>query len=398
MNVFYANSGYEEASAALLRALELATAAGDDRSAADALQLLGLAAYNNALWSSDADYAQPLEYFQQALARRKALEDWRGVAESLFYSGLISERREQPDEAQSYYTKALALASKHDHPIEKSYALRHLAGIAEEAGNLEQALALYGESLALREAAGYTILLPLSHLAVGDVLLAQRDLPQAMKHYQAAYAIAQEMETPVARIFCLLSLGGIHRQAYDPAQARSRSLYDQLYHPEHELAQARSCYEQARALAQEIAFPLGITAASTALEEIARLENIRETITTSAEARGRYVKQTAGPGIYGDVWLRVEPLERGKGFAFVNALAAGVLPDEFMQAAEQGVQKALESGGPAGYPLTDLRVTLFNGSFHEVDSSERAFIMAAAMALQAAVEQAQPIVLKPDPS
>jgi|ERR1051326_5187536 elongation factor G len=120
----------------------------------------------------------------------------------------------------------------------------------------------------------------------------------------------------------------------------------------------------------------------------------RETITTSAEARGRYVKQSSGPGIYGDVWLRVEPLARGQGFEFVNALVKGVLPDEFIPPVEEGVREAMAEGGPAGYPLVDLRVTLFNGSYHEVDSRVYDFKKAGSLALKAAVAQAHPIVLE----
>ncbi len=122
----------------------------------------------------------------------------------------------------------------------------------------------------------------------------------------------------------------------------------------------------------------------------------RETITTSAEARGRYVRQSSGPGIYGIVWLRVEPLERGKGFEFVNALTKGVIPDEFIRPVEEGVREAMASGGPAGFLLVDMRVTLFNGSFHEVDSHARDFKQAGVLALKAAVEKAHPILLELD--
>jgi hypothetical protein len=228
---------------------------------------------------------------------------------------------------------------------------------------------------------------------VGDVLLAQDNPPQAMKHYREAYAFSQEMDTPVAQIFCLLALGGEYRRAYEYEHAQARSYT--FYEPgPAELARARAYFEQALAMAQGIAFPPGITEASKALAEIARQEKIRETITTSSEARGRYVRQAADPGVYADVWLRVEPLERGEGFEFVNALAEGVLPDEFIQAVEKGVRKEMTNGGPSGYPLVDMRVTLFNGSFHEVDSREMAFVVAAGMALKAAVEQANPIVLE----
>jgi translation elongation factor EF-G len=123
------------------------------------------------------------------------------------------------------------------------------------------------------------------------------------------------------------------------------------------------------------------------------LESFRETITASAEARGSHIHQASGPGNYGVVWLRVEPLARGQGFEFVNALDAGVIPERFIWSVEQGVREAVADGGPAGYLLVDLRVTLFNGAYHEVDSREMDFKIAAARALKAAVEQAQPILL-----
>jgi elongation factor G len=125
---------------------------------------------------------------------------------------------------------------------------------------------------------------------------------------------------------------------------------------------------------------------------------LRETITTSAEARGRNVHWPSEPPIYGDVRLRVEPLERGKGFEFVNGLAEGIIPQEYIEPIEEGVREAMEQGVLKGYPLTDLRVTLFDGSYHEVDSSARAFKKAGAMALKTAVEKANPMVLEPDAS
>src|SRR5262249_14601064 len=124
----------------------------------------------------------------------------------------------------------------------------------------------------------------------------------------------------------------------------------------------------------------------------------RETITTSAEARGRCVRQWTEPALYGDVWLRIEPLERGQGFEFVNALAEGIIPDEYIKPIEEGVREAMEAGILAGYPMTDLRVTLFNGSYHEVDSSARAFKMAGSIGFKEAARKAHPIVLEPEAS
>ena len=121
----------------------------------------------------------------------------------------------------------------------------------------------------------------------------------------------------------------------------------------------------------------------------------RETITQSAQAQGRYVRQTGGKGQYGDVWLRVEPLERGKGVEFVNAIVGGSVPREFIKPVEEGVREKLESGVVAGYPIIDLRVTLYDGSYHEVDSSEMSFKMAGSIGVEAAVRKANPTLLEP---
>jgi elongation factor G len=121
----------------------------------------------------------------------------------------------------------------------------------------------------------------------------------------------------------------------------------------------------------------------------------RETITREAQAEGRFVRQTGGRGQFGDVWIRVEPLERGKGFEFVNGIVGGVVPREYIKPTEEGIREALENGTIAGYPMVDVRATLFDGSYHEVDSSEMAFKTAGSMGFRAAVEKAAPILLEP---
>lgn len=121
----------------------------------------------------------------------------------------------------------------------------------------------------------------------------------------------------------------------------------------------------------------------------------KETIKTSSEAEGKYIRQSGGRGQYGHVWLRVEPLERGKKFEFVDAIKSGIIPQEFIPAVEKGVKEAMQKGVLAGYPLQDIRVTLYDGSFHEVDSSEFAFKIASAIALQEAVKRANPVLLEP---
>jgi len=121
----------------------------------------------------------------------------------------------------------------------------------------------------------------------------------------------------------------------------------------------------------------------------------KETIKKLAAAEGKYIRQTGGRGQYGHVWLRVEPLERGKGSEFVNAIKGGVIPQEFIPAAEKGVREAIEKGVLAGYPVVDVRVTLYDGSFHEVDSSEIAFKIAASMAFQEGSRRGELVLLEP---
>ena len=96
-----------------------------------------------------------------------------------------------------------------------------------------------------------------------------------------------------------------------------------------------------------------------------------------AEAEGKYIKQSGGRGQYGHVWFRVEPLERGKGFVFEDEIKGGSIPEEFINPTEKGIREALDKGILAGYPVVDVEATLYDGSFHEVDSSEAAFKIAA---------------------
>lgn len=121
----------------------------------------------------------------------------------------------------------------------------------------------------------------------------------------------------------------------------------------------------------------------------------RETIRGRAEAEGKYIKQTGGRGQYGHVYLRVEPAESGVGLEFVNKIVGGAVPREYIAPVEKGVRERMESGILAGYPLRDIRVTLFDGSFHEVDSSEMAFKIAGSMALVSACQKADLVLLEP---
>ncbi len=120
-----------------------------------------------------------------------------------------------------------------------------------------------------------------------------------------------------------------------------------------------------------------------------------ETIRGSAKAHGRYKKQTGGRGQFGDCHIEVEPLEPGEGFEFVNQIKGGVIPSGFIPAVEKGIREAMQAGVVAGYPVGDLRVRLYDGSYHAVDSSEMAFKIAGSMAFKQAMEDAKPVLLEP---
>jgi elongation factor G len=122
----------------------------------------------------------------------------------------------------------------------------------------------------------------------------------------------------------------------------------------------------------------------------------RETIKGEAQAEGKYIKQSGGRGQYGHCWLKVKPQEeKGKGYEFVDEIKGGVIPQEYIQPINKGAKEALENGVLAGYPMVDVHVTLYDGSFHEVDSSEAAFKIAGSMAVQEAVKRANPVILEP---
>jgi elongation factor G len=121
----------------------------------------------------------------------------------------------------------------------------------------------------------------------------------------------------------------------------------------------------------------------------------RETITKTSQAEGRFVRQSGGRGQYGDVWIRVEPLERGQGFEFVNGTIGGSVPREYVKPTEEGIREAMEVGVVAGYPMVDVRAVLYDGSYHEVDSSEMAFKTAGSMGFRNAASKADPVLLEP---
>jgi elongation factor G len=121
----------------------------------------------------------------------------------------------------------------------------------------------------------------------------------------------------------------------------------------------------------------------------------RETIRTATKAEGKFVRQSGGRGQYGHVLLQLEPAEVGKGFEFVNKVVGGSIPREYIPAAEKGIREALDSGVLAGYPVVDVKVTLYDGSYHEVDSSEMAFKIAASMGFKDGAKKAKPVLLEP---
>jgi len=121
----------------------------------------------------------------------------------------------------------------------------------------------------------------------------------------------------------------------------------------------------------------------------------RETIKRAVEQEGKFIRQSGGRGQYGHVWLKIEPAEAGKGYEFVNAIVGGVIPKEYIPAVDKGIREQMENGVIAGYPVVDVKVTLFDGSFHEVDSSEMAFKIAGSMGFKQGAANAQPILLEP---
>ena len=121
----------------------------------------------------------------------------------------------------------------------------------------------------------------------------------------------------------------------------------------------------------------------------------KETIKKAVKAEGKFIRQSGGRGQYGHCWIEIEPLERGAGYEFVNKIVGGVIPKEYIPAVDAGIREAMETGVLAGYPMLDIRVTLFDGSYHEVDSSEMAFKVAGSMAFKEGAKKADPVLLEP---
>jgi elongation factor G len=121
----------------------------------------------------------------------------------------------------------------------------------------------------------------------------------------------------------------------------------------------------------------------------------RETIRGTAEAQGKHAKQSGGRGQYGDVWIRFEPTESGSGFEFADAIKGGVVPKEYIKPVEKGIKDTLDGGVLAGYPMIGVKATLYDGSYHDVDSSELAFNLAGVLAVKEGIPKARPVILEP---
>jgi len=121
----------------------------------------------------------------------------------------------------------------------------------------------------------------------------------------------------------------------------------------------------------------------------------RETIRGTVESEGKFVRQSGGRGQYGHVWLKIEPLGAGKGYEFVNGIVGGAVPREFIPAVDKGIQEAVQTGVIAGYPIVDVKVTVFDGSYHDVDSNEMAFKIAGSIGFKEGFRKAKPVLLEP---
>jgi elongation factor G len=121
----------------------------------------------------------------------------------------------------------------------------------------------------------------------------------------------------------------------------------------------------------------------------------RETIRKTVEQEGKFIRQSGGRGMYGHVWLKLDPAQEGSGYEFENAIVGGVVPREFIAAVDKGVQEQMENGVLAGFPLVDVKVTLYDGSYHDVDSNEMAFKLAGSLAMREGALAANPVLLEP---
>ncbi|GCE22419.1 tetratricopeptide repeat protein [Dictyobacter kobayashii] len=245
----YENAPEDEAVELLQQARRLAVQLDDKPLIADAVDSIGFAGYVAASNRREGDPSLLQVYFQEALERRQALQDQRGISESLFHLGLIEDIIDQPEQAHVYYTQALQLARQHNHPGEASEALRHLGFHALRDGQLAEAQQYLSEALHTAEQSGRQLSIPFAHVALSDVYLEQHKLDLASEHARKALELAQSMHVTRAHIFALSNLGSI-------CQARGDKM------------QARAYYEQAHQLAQEIGLGYAIQQANAALQQL----------------------------------------------------------------------------------------------------------------------------------
>jgi len=218
---FLTNRDFELVLTTVLDAKLLAEDAHYEQGKANALCLVGQAYYYNKLNTDEGDYKEISSYFQQAQELSEQLRDTRGLSEALFYNGLTYEQRGIFDKAHQYYTDALQFADLYNHKLEKSYALRHLAGLAQGQNDLDTALNYALASLSLREEIGFRRGLPFSHLLAGDIYQARKDPENALIHYQNAQALAEELGMKNALVFSLLAIGDNQLVQHDNVHAQA---------------------------------------------------------------------------------------------------------------------------------------------------------------------------------
>lgn len=207
---FFNNTNFDGAIETLNKAQQLGEAAKCQAMMAQAMQWRGFAINSRVFHGGEGAYEDALPDSEQALQIRESLEDFRGLAESFLYTGIIYERLRRIDKAKDYYERSLALSQQHEFPEEESYALRHLAFLRQNEGDLEGALDFFKQSLELREALGMKINLPLSYIAVGHVLFELKQFEEARKILNLTLGSAKEMNVPRVASIALYLLGEVN--------------------------------------------------------------------------------------------------------------------------------------------------------------------------------------------
>jgi tetratricopeptide (TPR) repeat protein len=249
IKTLFENAPVEKALSLLENAHQLAVTLADEQLIADTLDGIGYAHYISASSKRDGDPHMFLAYFQEALERRKALHDDRGISESLFHLGLTNDVLGQKEAARSFYTQALQIAQQQNYPLEASYVLRHIGFHEQMQGNLSQAQQYFTESLHLRTQIDMHPLLPFSYVALSDVYLAQGNMKLASFTCQKALDLARKMDIKRVLIFSLFNSGCICQE-------------------KHEEEQARDYFEQAYNMAKSIDLDYAIQFASSALQSL----------------------------------------------------------------------------------------------------------------------------------